>query len=207
MSIWRELFAQNSELLAPPCRNPSNHGAAVLLICCLFLFQILDSFVCSSKLRTLWNSREWVSHWEPLGNTHGWQTPGQRACFATMAVALLAWDEASGAGFESEKSKKKQRISWRAAAASATLATSKALVNCSSNLLTLAWPGDQTNQKNTRSPIALHSHACSLPSAVSGEAMGGFVPSSILRGSKVEIWNRKLDCCINKKNKHSIGSQ
>mmetsp|Transcript_11653 Transcript_11653/g.19718 ORF Transcript_11653/g.19718 Transcript_11653/m.19718 type:complete len:234 (+) Transcript_11653:795-1496(+) len=62
-------------------------------------------------------------------------------CFATMAVALLA-------------------------AASATLATSKAFVNCSSNLLTLA---------------------CSLPSAVSGETMGGFVPSSILRVSLSQL--------------------
>ena len=59
------------------------------------------------------------------------------------------------------------------------------------------WPGQETKQIKKAKDHQLHSHACSLPSAVSGEAMGGFVPSSILRESKVEIWNRKLDCCIN----------
>ena len=46
----------NSKPHGSICTNPSKHGptiAAVLLICCLFLFQVQDSFVCSSKLRTL----------------------------------------------------------------------------------------------------------------------------------------------------------
>ena len=72
-------------------------------------------------------------------------------CFATMAVALVAWN---GAGLQFTEASKmashpsSNTILKRAAAASATLATSKALVKSASNLLIWAWPKHEIKRES-----------------------------------------------------------